>query len=115
MKLRADQEEIVKGFDKEQNEKLKMLKNKHDKHLLDYGILEIAIEDKLTEVDTKTVTDFYSAPINELGNIDFIIARLILTLEQNFENVKENYFDKMVLDPSKPEIAYLTELVKELI
>lgn len=115
MKIRKQQEELVKRFTKEQNEKLELLMQKQDAYLLDYGVLEIAIEDKLANVSLEETAEFFAAPVEELGNVDVVIARLILTLDKNFPNVKSHYFDKMVLDKSAPEVTYLTNLVKELV
>ena len=87
---------------------------KSNQHVVDYGVLMLALEGRIVLTDEKDVEDFYGVPASELTKVDFMIAQLIRTLEKKFDNVKENYLEAMVLDMSKPELIYLTELVTQI-
>ena len=116
MRFRSYQRSLVETFNDEQLLKVKMLSNKQDKYLFDYGILEIAIEDKLVETNVEQAEEVIGAPKGALTNVDVVIARIIRTLDKHFdEDVKFKYMSAIELDPIAPELKYLTSLVKQMI
>ena len=113
IELRNDQKELVAKFDERKQELLKELL-KNGQHVVNYGVLMLALDDKIIAVEEKEVEEFYGVSVADLTTVDLMIVQLILTLETKFDNVKEGYVSAMVLDPSQPEVAYLTKLVSEI-
>lgn len=116
MELRNYQVSLVETFNDEQLSKVKMLSNKEDRHLFDYGILEIAIEDKLVDTSVEQAEEIIGAPKGAITHVDVVIARIIRTLDKHFdEDVKFKYMSAIELDPIAPELKYLTSLVKQMV
>ena len=116
MRFRSYQRSLVESFNDEQLSKVKMLSNKQDKYLFEYGILEIAIEDKLVDTSVEQAEELLGAPKGALTHVDVVIARIIRTLDKHFdEDVRDNYMRAIEIDPIAPELKYLTSLVKQMI
>lgn len=113
-KLRNDQKELVAKFDERKQELLKDLLENDSPYIVNYGVLMLALEDKIIAISEKEVEEFYGVSIDELTTVDSMIAQLVSTLNIYFDNVKEEYLSAGILDSSQPEVAYLTKLVSEI-
>lgn len=91
-----------------------MVKTGSDEFIINYSILELALEDDLVYGEAAMVKEFFGVEdLLELNEVDVLTCKIITTLSNETGiDVKKEYYDNFTLDPSAPELTYLAKSVE---
>lgn len=102
-------------YTEEQSDKVVEIVENEEKHLMNYKILSVAIEDDIVKMSKDEIKAFYKVEVLEwFTDVDYVIAELITTLSAlTGKDIHAGYNNALVLDKGEPEFEYLVNEVVE--
>lgn len=107
---------INERFNESQKKEVEgILSYEKDRFIIDYSILNIALEEDLVILDNEQLIKFYNVDDRNLLNVaDILIAKAIITLSNKLNiDVKSEFEKRFTLDKRQPELTYLINLINE--
>lgn len=107
---------LVKEFySNEKINKVKDIVSRDKKHLMNYKILALAVEDDIVNLSKAQIKEFYHVEnVEFLSEVDYVIADLITALSKLMDrDIKRGYDNALMLDRSEPEFEYLLSAVRK--
>lgn len=96
---------------------LELMECESDRFIINYSILEIALEENLVSLDDDELLSFYNVDSTKnLIEVDRKIAGIIRTLEKmTKKNIYQEFYDNFSLDITEPELKYLISVTMEVV